>query len=404
MTCRTRHFSRGRFLFRETRGMAYSYKSAVLLWSIQALLTDGGCSNGDDDSLPDRNGSSSPFHIQVDLWQDEGAGVTITHASNPERAIWETIPGKSFVSAAIAEETITQNGGALTIRDTERVRCEHQTVDQVVRTARSVSLPGRLSGTDCDAAYSLVFTPLSDNQLGFHLRLVDAGPEYNRVFLRYASSPDERFFGFGEQFSRLDTKERRLPIFTREQGVGRFDAEAVETPVTMEDVSSRIITSLVNLVSPDGGGTWYSTYAPVPYYMTSKGRSLFLENDEVSVFDMEGPDEVEIKLFGPDMRGRILNGNTPLERIEEYTAYTGRMSPLPDWMSQGAIVGLKGGTAEVYHLERAELVRITGDHEARDHELRAALRLFREMKAPIRVRQVEKLLAGTSQCIDKVCD
>jgi alpha-glucosidase len=320
----------------------------MVLFSIQAMIAVSGCSDGDNESFPDTNGFSSPFHIQVELSQEDGACVTITHASNPERSVWKTIPEEYFVSAAIAEETITQNGGAFTIRDTELVRCEDQTVDQVVRTERSVSLSGRLSGIGCDVGYSLVFTPISDNQLGFHLRLVDAGPEYNRLFLRYASSPDERFFGFGEQFSRLDMKGRRLPIFSREQGVGRWDAEAIEMPITMEDISSWLFTSLVNLVSPDGGGNWYSTYTSVPYYITSKGRSLFLENYEVSVFDMEGTDEVEIKLFGPDMHGRILNGNTPLELIETYTAYTGKMSPLPDWMSQGAIVGLKGGTAEVY--------------------------------------------------------
>ncbi len=47
------------------------------------------------------------------------------------------------------------------------------------------------------------------------------------------------------------------------------------------------------------------------------------------------------------------------------------------------------------HLERAELARLEGDAGARKQELEAALRLFREMKAPIRVREVEGLLADT---------
>jgi tetratricopeptide (TPR) repeat protein len=45
------------------------------------------------------------------------------------------------------------------------------------------------------------------------------------------------------------------------------------------------------------------------------------------------------------------------------------------------------------HLERAELARLEGDAGARRRELEAALRLFREMKAPIRVGEVERLLA-----------
>jgi class 3 adenylate cyclase/tetratricopeptide (TPR) repeat protein len=58
--------------------------------------------------------------------------------------------------------------------------------------------------------------------------------------------------------------------------------------------------------------------------------------------------------------------------------------------------GARNFTALVL-LERAELARVTGDHEAREHELKAALRLFREMKAPIRVRQVEQLLEDAKQ-------
>ena len=48
-------------------------------------------------------------------------------------------------------------------------------------------------------------------------------------------------------------------------------------------------------------------------------------------------------------------------------------------------------------LERAELARIQGDNEARERELEAAIRLFREMKAPIRVQEVEQLLAEARQ-------
>ncbi|CAO2207827.1 unnamed protein product [Urochloa humidicola] len=47
--------------------------------------------------------------------------------------------------------------------------------------------------------------------------------EFNRVFLTYASSRDERFFGFGEQFSRMEFKGKRVPVLVQEQGIGRGD-------------------------------------------------------------------------------------------------------------------------------------------------------------------------------------
>jgi len=46
------------------------------------------------------------------------------------------------------------------------------------------------------------------------------------------------------------------------------------------------------------------------------------------------------------MTGRILYGRTPLDLIREYTAYTGRMPPMPDWVGRGAIVSVQGGTDE----------------------------------------------------------
>lgn len=44
------------------------------------------------------------------------------------------------------------------------------------------------------------------------------------------------------------------------------------------------------------------------------------------------------------------------------------------------------------HLERAELARLLGDEGTRQHELRAAHRLFLEVGAPIRAEQVAKEL------------
>jgi hypothetical protein len=43
-----------------------------------------------------------------------------------------------------------------------------------------------------------------------------------------------------------------------------------------------------------------------------------------------------------------------------------------------------------FHVERAELARLTGDEDTRKHELREAHRLFTEIGAPIRAAEVAK--------------
>jgi len=44
-----------------------------------------------------------------------------------------------------------------------------------------------------------------------------------------------------------------------------------------------------------------------------------------------------------------------VDLIAEYTAYAGRMRPLPDWIGEGAIVGIQGGATSVQRaLERLQ--------------------------------------------------
>ncbi|KAI5006674.1 hypothetical protein ZWY2020_033917 [Hordeum vulgare] len=156
--------------------------------------------------------------------------------------------------------------------------------------------------------------------------------EFNRVFLTYASDRDERFYGFGEQFSYMEFKGRRVPVLVQEQGIGRGDQP---------------ITFAANLISYRSGGNWSTTYAPSPFYMTSKMRSLYLEGYDYSIFDLTKPDRVQIQVYGNSVQGRILEGESPTELITSYTGSTGRPPVLPRWITSGAVVGMQGGTDAV---------------------------------------------------------
>uniref|UniRef100_A0ACD5VXA3 Uncharacterized protein n=1 Tax=Avena sativa TaxID=4498 RepID=A0ACD5VXA3_AVESA len=156
--------------------------------------------------------------------------------------------------------------------------------------------------------------------------------EFNRVFLTYASEREERFYGFGEQFSRMEFKGRRVPVLVQEQGIGRGDQP---------------ITFAANLLSYRSGGNWSTTYAPSPFYMTSKMRSLYLEGYDYSIFDLTKPDRVQIQIYGNSVQGRILQGDSPTELVTSYTGSTGRPPVLPRWITSGAVVGMQGGTDAV---------------------------------------------------------
>lgn len=94
-----------------------------------------------------------------------------------------------------------------------------------------------------------------------------------------------------------------------------------------------------------------------------------MENSEYMSFDLTQPDRVTIRIESEVVKGkvcknrtkvivttkrakvhfpccyigRILDGKTMLDLVTEYTSYAGRMLPLPDWVSEGAIASIQGG-------------------------------------------------------------
>jgi alpha-glucosidase len=262
---------------------------------------------------------------------EKGGSLTVHHQEAPGRIVWATLPGVAFAAAGQGSEKVAESRGSFDIRDALEHVCANQTITGVTFSDNKVTVQGMLAdaaGRDC-VGYTFSLEVMGDRQLAFDLSLADSG--YNRAWLTYASEPDEHFFGFGEQFSCFDLKGKRVPIFVQEQGIGR---------------GLQPLTFLINLVA-GAGGRWDTSYACVPQYITSKLCSLFLENSEYAVFDLREADRVQVQAFASRLHGRILQGDSPAQLIEEYTSCVGRMRPLPDWLMDGAVVGMQGGTEKV---------------------------------------------------------
>ncbi|EDQ89657.1 uncharacterized protein MONBRDRAFT_32323 [Monosiga brevicollis MX1] len=197
------------------------------------------------------------------------------------------------------------------------------------------------------ATLSLCMTNLSDAQLHATLALgptsrcqsygaAGTGPVC-QLALHTASQAHRKYHGFGEQYSVLDFKGRRVPIMVAEQGVGR---------------GLEPLTYFLNTFHDGSGGNWATTYAPIPHYMTSDLQSVYFEDDLFMLVDLTQADITTSYHFASATSWYIMTASSPKGLVSEYARHLGRQPMLPEWSLSGPIIGFYGGTDRVLELYR----------------------------------------------------
>ncbi|MCG8671181.1 MAG: alpha-glucosidase, partial [Pseudomonadales bacterium] len=297
--------------------------------SLMLLVACGGGGSGSDsgssDSSNDGNDTSNGLQMQGFNAEWDEQQLTLKHGNN---IVWQSKSGLAVVVGGVHHLEAEENRGSFIVEENIQSLCESQIIDNVRVVDNELLVTGSVSGAvECESDFTLTFQQVLPGHLQFHLQFDN--PRINYSQLNYASTTDERFYGFGEQYTHLNLKGKAVPVLSEEGGVGR---------------GRDLISAPVSLVSPGSGGNELTTYYAVPQYITNTNRSLFLENTDYVIFDLTADDQVSLRLFSGVMTGRVLAGESMLDLIERFTEYTGRMRPLPDWFNQGAIVGIQGGT------------------------------------------------------------
>ena len=212
--------------------------------------------------------------------------------------------------------------------------------DLLLASAASADGVAVLSGSACGGrgAWSVAFEGSTDGSGHVSWSVAmngGSGTGAPAIVFSPTVSPQAPLLGLGTQFSTLDLRGRTIPVWSREQGVGR---------------GLEPVTTSVDALSPGAGGDATTTYSHVPLlYIVGKNATtaLWLEALDRSEFDLQTPGRAAITQLGNATHGRVTVSATLSGAVQSYTSFSGRPPPSPAWAEEGAIIGLEGGTDSV---------------------------------------------------------
>jgi alpha-D-xyloside xylohydrolase len=151
------------------------------------------------------------------------------------------------------------------------------------------------------------------NSMPMPLSFVRNASNLHRNFAAtFTLSPDEKLFGCGESFTRLNKRGQKLVLYT-------YDAYSAQTP---------------------------HMYKPVPFFMSSRGYGMFVHTSAPTTFDLgHSHDEANVIYLGDDVLDLFFFFGSPKEILSEYTALTGR-APVPPLWSFGLWMGRESYSSE----------------------------------------------------------
>ncbi len=236
--------------------------------------------------------------------------------------------------AAASVDAVREHLASYKMQETVREHCELAEITDAGATAVTISLVGELQCSQNTTTVDISFTQEKDSVA---LKVAARDKRFNRLLLRFMAEDGERVFGGGEQFTHLDLRGRRVPMLSEEQGIGR---------------GAQPITFGANIMA-GAGGSDVTTYAPVPFFMTSAFRSFETMQSAYQLWDFKS-DPYCLEIWDNSLELRFSTATSYAELLRRYTARTGRMQPLPDWAS-GTILGVQGGREKVERVLDAAL-------------------------------------------------
>lgn len=161
-------------------------------------------------------------------------------------------------------------------------------------------------------------------------------PSINRFWLRVQADAGEKVYGCGEQYSYFNLRGKHFPLWSSEPGVGRN--------------KNTYVTWRSDVENGGAGGDYYHTYFPQTTYVSSHKYYLHADTTAYADFDFRHDSYHELQFWAVPAQIRIEAADTFIGLLEKLTAYLGRAPELPDWVYNGLVIGVQGGTERSFGL------------------------------------------------------
>lgn len=151
----------------------------------------------------------------------------------------------------------------------------------------------------------------------------------NRLWLRLAATEEEKIYGCGEQFSYFNLRGKSFPLWTSEQGVGRNKKSYVTWLADCQE---------------NAGGDYYWTFFPQPTFVSSRKYYCHVTETCYMDFNFAAKEYHELEIWASSANLIFESADSYILLLEKLTALLGRQAELPDWIYNGVILGIQGGT------------------------------------------------------------
>lgn len=237
------------------------------------------------------------------------------------------LPNKKALTAAKQQISIKQKMGAFKFKQQTRQKYTQSSIQLVKNiTPKQVQINGFFEDK---IALKFQINIWVNDSAWLYWQITTNDTTYNCLQFKYLSSPTEHFFGGGIQLSYFDLKGHKIPIWSEEDGIGRTDRPTSN------------VTKLVGAM-----GSKFTTHASIPYFQSTQNRAVWLDTKGAySVLDFTNPRQISLEVWSNTINGLAWVGNSPLDLVEQYTSFSGRFAPLPNW-AYGFWLGAQGGSQQ----------------------------------------------------------